>query len=580
MWGFLRRCVASAPGVPSDTVIGRRPRILEPTARPKSVVPGSYRRRRARRLSPAPTGVPGLRPARRSRLRRCAGRLHRGAAGRAAAGVDAWWAAFAYEGVARELVARVKYRNARAAVPWLADAMVDGCACPRARPRSTSSPGHPPRRERRRARGFDPAELLARAVARRLRRPGAPRLLDRGRVRRRPGSPAPSVAGGPRFVGPARASPRVGAARRRRRHHRGHARGRGAALRRGGARATSSRSPRPGHHRPEPHSGPVRILRRSRPRRRQDRCGGGQMDIVVRGKNRTVPSRLDAADAREGVAHRASSRTTPGASRSTSPRCTPRASESQLCEITVHLKRHFVKAHAAAAEPEAALDLAVDKAGTRSRASRRSGSAGRTRADAQRQRHRATARSPTATGDGDARASEDDDDVGRADREDEAVRGQADGPRGSRAPDGAARPRLLPLHQHRDRPRRGALPPKRRRPRADRAPARPEAAGSPAGATTKSSSSNTTRNWRVVEAARAARVLGRHSSRSTTIHWTRARSARLAVDTEVHVPPRVRERVDLGAVREVRDEVVGRAHRRVVGHLATASSRATRRSST
>ena len=34
----------------------------------------------------------------------------------------------------------------------------------------------------------------------------------------------------------------------------------------------------------------------------------------------------------------------------------------QLCEITVHLKRHFVKAHAAAAEPEAALDLAIDKA--------------------------------------------------------------------------------------------------------------------------------------------------------------------------------------------------------------------------
>ena len=39
-------------------------------------------------------------------------------------GVDAWCAAFAYEGVARELVARVKYRNVRAVVPWLAVAMV------------------------------------------------------------------------------------------------------------------------------------------------------------------------------------------------------------------------------------------------------------------------------------------------------------------------------------------------------------------------------------------------------------------------------------------------------------------------
>ena len=41
------------------------------------------------------------------------------------AGVDAWAAAFAYAGVARELVARVKYRRIRAAVPFLAAAMAD-----------------------------------------------------------------------------------------------------------------------------------------------------------------------------------------------------------------------------------------------------------------------------------------------------------------------------------------------------------------------------------------------------------------------------------------------------------------------
>jgi putative sigma-54 modulation protein len=40
-----------------------------------------------------------------------------------------------------------------------------------------------------------------------------------------------------------------------------------------------------------------------------------------------------------------------------------RVAESQRCEITVHLKRHFVKAHACAPEPETALDLAVDKIG-------------------------------------------------------------------------------------------------------------------------------------------------------------------------------------------------------------------------
>jgi putative sigma-54 modulation protein len=38
-----------------------------------------------------------------------------------------------------------------------------------------------------------------------------------------------------------------------------------------------------------------------------------------------------------------------------------RVGDNQLCEVTVHLKRHFVKAHAAAREPEAALDLVIDK---------------------------------------------------------------------------------------------------------------------------------------------------------------------------------------------------------------------------
>ena len=39
------------------------------------------------------------------------------------AGVDRWLAPFAYEGVARELVARVKYWRTRATVPWLAARM-------------------------------------------------------------------------------------------------------------------------------------------------------------------------------------------------------------------------------------------------------------------------------------------------------------------------------------------------------------------------------------------------------------------------------------------------------------------------
>lgn len=87
------------------------------------------------------------------------------------------------------------------------------------------------------------------------------------------------------------------------------------------------------------------------------------MDIVVRGKNRPVSSRLDAA-AREKVSRIA--KFTHDAGRvevDFAEQQHRRVDESQLCEITVHLKKHFVKAHACAPEPEAALDLAVDKIG-------------------------------------------------------------------------------------------------------------------------------------------------------------------------------------------------------------------------
>ena len=87
------------------------------------------------------------------------------------------------------------------------------------------------------------------------------------------------------------------------------------------------------------------------------------MDIVVRGKNRPVSSRLDAV-AREKVSRIA--KFTHDAGRvevDFAEQQHRRIAESQLCEITVHLKKHFVKAHACAPEPEAALDLAVDKIG-------------------------------------------------------------------------------------------------------------------------------------------------------------------------------------------------------------------------
>jgi putative sigma-54 modulation protein len=85
------------------------------------------------------------------------------------------------------------------------------------------------------------------------------------------------------------------------------------------------------------------------------------MDIEVRGKNRPVSSRLKTS-AKEKVTRIA--KFTHDAGRvevDFSEAKNPRVANSQLCEITVHLKRHFVKAHATATEPEAALDLALDK---------------------------------------------------------------------------------------------------------------------------------------------------------------------------------------------------------------------------
>jgi ribosome hibernation promoting factor len=87
------------------------------------------------------------------------------------------------------------------------------------------------------------------------------------------------------------------------------------------------------------------------------------MDIVVRGKNRPVSTRLEEV-AREKVARIA--KFTHDAGRvevDFAEQQHRRVVESQLCEITVHLKKHFVKAHASAPQPEAALDLALDKIG-------------------------------------------------------------------------------------------------------------------------------------------------------------------------------------------------------------------------
>jgi predicted amidophosphoribosyltransferase len=134
----------------------------------------------------------------------CAERLRPPIAAAPPPGIDAWFAPFAYAGPARELVARVKYRNVRAVVPWLAAAMVAEMVLDRGAV-VTWAPTTPAHRHRR---GFDPAELLARAVARRARVRCVPLLA------RRPGPPqtgldAAARRRGPRFTARGRAPERV-----------------------------------------------------------------------------------------------------------------------------------------------------------------------------------------------------------------------------------------------------------------------------------------------------------------------------------------------------------------------------------
>ena len=136
----------------------------------------------------------------------------------------------------------------------------------------------------------------------------------------------------------------------------------------------------------------LRILRRARGGEGQMR---GDMDIVVRGKNRTAPPRLRRSPRRRSAKI---ARFTHDAGRvevDFSEVHTARIDERQLCEITVHLKRRFLKAHAAAAEPEAALDRAHRQGGSPGRAHQ--GEAGGTvRTHATATVTRATVRSPTS----------------------------------------------------------------------------------------------------------------------------------------------------------------------------------------
>ena len=107
-------------------------------------------------------------------------------------GLDDLVAPLGYTGVGRELVARLKYRNARAVLPAVADAiaaLVDPTTVDVVTWAPTTA-------ARRRQRGFDQARLLARAVARRLHRP------CRSLLTRQPGPPQTGRPKRDRLAGP------------------------------------------------------------------------------------------------------------------------------------------------------------------------------------------------------------------------------------------------------------------------------------------------------------------------------------------------------------------------------------------
>ena len=119
-------------------------------------------------------------------------------------GLDGLVAPLSYSGVGREVVARLKYRNARAVLPALAGAvaaLVDPATVDAVTWAPTSA-------ARRHERGFDQARLLARAVARRLHRP-CRSLLSRQPGPPQTGRPKRERATGPQFTVTRRPPPRV-----------------------------------------------------------------------------------------------------------------------------------------------------------------------------------------------------------------------------------------------------------------------------------------------------------------------------------------------------------------------------------
>ena len=104
--------------------------------------------------------------------------------------------AVAYEGCARQLILGLKYRNERGSARILADVLV--CRLNSDQRGADVVTWAPTSSHRRRQRGHDQAELIARAVARQIRRPCRP-LLVRESLTSQTGSGRQQRLRGPQF---------------------------------------------------------------------------------------------------------------------------------------------------------------------------------------------------------------------------------------------------------------------------------------------------------------------------------------------------------------------------------------------
>jgi ComF family protein len=117
------------------------------------------------------------------RCPRCALPRHRAGCPAATAAFDRAWAPLAYEGAARDLVAALKFRAALPVAGLMAAHLAANLPLDLRGGAPLAVVPVPAHRGRRRRRGFDPAALLAAALAGRSGLPLAPclRRLDRGR---------------------------------------------------------------------------------------------------------------------------------------------------------------------------------------------------------------------------------------------------------------------------------------------------------------------------------------------------------------------------------------------------------------